>query len=98
PVDAVRLTLIPPEPEPEPEPGPLTIELVEIPVQVVPRMEGGDPSIDDDPHPSLAPGADTSLVGTCSAARAVPGGAPAPLAVLVAALFALVWHRRRDRG
>ncbi|HEY8431735.1 MAG TPA: hypothetical protein VIL20_25320 [Sandaracinaceae bacterium] len=92
PADAVRLTPVSPEPDPAPEPGPRVLSIAEAVEATVPWIEGGDPTIDDDPHPSLPPDGAT-LVGTCTAGRP-SGGGPAGLVLALSAL-ALVTRRRR---
>lgn len=90
PADAVRLTpVVDPEPEPEPEPGPRTIRLVEAVSTHIPHIEGGDPTVDDDPLPEDR----GTLVGSCTAGRS---SSSAPIATL--ALLALALSTRRLRA
>lgn len=80
-----------PEPEPDPEPGPGPA-LGDPPV-----MDGGDPTIDDDPidpnHPSYAGGG--TVTGGCSVADG--SGAGASALPILGALFVLGLSRRRRR-
>ena len=91
PADAIRLTRVTapdPDPDPDPTPGPRTVSISEIVYADIPAIEGGDPTIDDDPRD------DRRLTGGCSVSLSRSSGASIFFGL---GLLVVVLRRRRSR-